>query len=105
MAQASAPVTKARAAGLAPRNFSIGDGDGVPGGEAAIALSISRNPAPVRVGKKGVECAIMSVWTRAPRLNRMPRPRGLAEGSVSGIWGIPVELEKRSVTGVEGWLK
>ena len=90
---------------MAPRNFSTGDGDGVPGGDAARALRNSRNPAPVRVGKKGVECAIMSVWTRSPRLNLIPRPRGLASGLVSGIWGTPVELEKRTVTEVEGLLK
>lgn len=32
-------------------------------------------------------------------------PRGLALGSVSGIVGKPVDEEKRTVTGVEGWLK
>lgn len=56
----------------------------------------------MRAGKKGVECAIMSVRTCEPRLKRMPRPRGLASGLVSGIWGIPVELEKRRVTEVDG---
>jgi hypothetical protein len=51
----------------------------------------SRNSAPVRVGKYGVERSAM--------------PRGLPAGSVSGIWGIPVDAEKRIVRGVEGWLK
>ena len=32
-------------------------------------------------------------------------PRGLALASVSGIWGRPVEDEKRTVMGVEGWVK
>ena len=53
--------TNASANGLRPRNSSAGVGDGVPGGEAARAFNSSRNPAPVRMGKKGVECAIMSV--------------------------------------------
>ena len=97
--------TNANAVGFAPRNFSIGDGEGVPGGEAAMAWSIERKPAPVRVGKKGVEWATISVWWCGPRLNRIPRPRGLALGSVSGIEGRPVELEKRMVRGVEGLLK
>lgn len=35
----------------------------------------------------------------------MARPRGWALGSVSGIWGRPVEEEKRRVRGVEGWVK
>lgn len=35
----------------------------------------------------------------------MAMPRGLALGSVSAIWGKPVEEEKRTVIGVEGVLK
>lgn len=35
----------------------------------------------------------------------MPMPRGFALGSVSGISGMPVELEKRTVIGVERLLK
>ena len=83
----------------------MGDGDSVPLGEAASALRNSRNSAPVRVGKKGVEWAIMSVRMCSLRLKRIPSPRGIASGLVSGIWGSPVELEKRRVTGVEGLLK
>lgn len=43
----------------------------------------------------------MSVWVWGARLKRRARPRGLADGSVSGIWGRPVELEKRMVKGVK----
>ena len=35
----------------------------------------------------------------------MPMPRGLALGSVSGMSGRPVELEKRIVRGVVDWLR
>jgi hypothetical protein len=38
-------------------------------------------------------------------LNLMAIPRGSAFPSVSGILGIPVELEKRTVIGVDGLLK
>ena len=37
--------------------------------------------------------------------NRTAKPRGLALGSVSGIWGRPVEEEKRARMGVEGRVK
>lgn len=36
---------------------------------------------------------------------RTAKPRGLALGLVSGIWGMPVEEEKRAVMGVEVALK
>lgn len=65
----------------------MGDGDSVPGGEAASALRNSRNSAPVRVGKKGVEWAFVSAWMCSPWLKRIPKPCGLASGLVSGIWG------------------
>ena len=55
--------TKLNAAGWVPRKVSIGLGDGVSGGEAANALKNSRNSAPVRAGKCGVECAMISVCT------------------------------------------
>lgn len=48
----------------------------------------------------------MSVWRRrgvSARTNLMARPRGLPFGSVSGISGIPVELEKRARIGVSFW--
>ena len=48
---------------------------------------------------------MMSVCLRSPRRNRRPMPRGLALGSVSGMLGIPVELEKRTQMGVVGLLK
>jgi hypothetical protein len=35
----------------------------------------------------------------------MAKPRGLPFGSVSGICGMPVELEKRAMIGVEGFWK
>ena len=69
----------------------------------------SRNSAPVRVGKEGVECATMSVCRLFPPLSgrwkRIARPRGLALPSVSGMLGRPVDEEKRSVMGVEGVVK
>lgn len=48
---------------------------------------------------------MMSVWTRrgdSASKKRTENPRGFAFGSVSGIWGIPVELEKRARMGVDG---
>lgn len=47
----------------------------------------------------------MSVCLRFPRRKRIPIPRGSALSSVSGMLGIPVLFEKRTQTGVEGWLK
>lgn len=79
----------------------MGDGDGVPGGDAISAFKNSRNSPPVRVGKKGVEWVTTSVCLRPPRLKRTAKPRGSALGSLSGIIGMPVELEKRTVMGVE----
>lgn len=38
-------------------------------------------------------------------MKRRAKPRGFALGSVSGISGMPVEEEKRTVMGVEGELK
>ena len=83
----------------------MGDGDGVPGGDAISAFKNSRNSPPVRVGKNGVECVTTSVCLRPPRLKRMASPRGSAWGSLSGINGTPVELEKRTAMGVESALK
>ncbi len=48
---------------------------------------------------------MMSVCLRSPSWNLIPHPRGLAFSLKSGILGIPVELEKRTQTGVEGLLK
>lgn len=63
----------------------------------------------MRVGKYLVECATISVCRRLPlasgRWKRIAIPRGLAEASVSGIDGRPVEEEKRTVMGVDGMLK
>ena len=47
----------------------------------------------------------MSVCLWSPRMKRIAMPRGLALSSLSGIWGSPVELEKRTQTGVDGLLK
>lgn len=77
--------------------------------EAPIAWSSSRNSAPVRVGKVGVECAITSVWTRRPSRggswNRTAKPWGRDGGAVSGMAGRPVEVEKRARRGVDGRVK
>lgn len=49
---------------------------------------------------------MMSVCLCGPSyMKRTARPRGWAFGSLSGIAGRPVELEKRMMTGVDGWLK
>lgn len=48
---------------------------------------------------------MISVWVRPPKLKRIAIPRGEALGSLSGIVGNPVELEKRTVMGVVGLLK
>lgn len=73
----------------------------------AAALRNSRNSSPVRVGKKGVEWATISVCLcfSASRIKRIAMPRGSACASKSGMLGIPVELEKRIQMGVEGLLK
>src|ERR1700733_11918315 len=47
----------------------------------------------------------MSVCTRSARWKRTAQPRGSAFGSLSGITGMPVELEKRTETGVAGRFK
>ena len=49
---------------------------------------------------------MMSVCLCGPSyMKRTAKPRGWALGSLSGIVGRPVELEKRMTTGVDGWLK
>lgn len=45
------------------------------------------------------------LWPSSLRTKRRPKPRGLALESVSGISGMPVEFEKRTMTGVEELLK
>lgn len=45
------------------------------------------------------------LWPSSLSTNRMPMPRGLPLASVSGRSGIPVELEKRTITGVDELLK
>src|SRR5262249_16107661 len=66
----------------------------------------SRNSWPGEVGKNGGECPMMSVCLCGPSyMKRTARPRGWALGSLSGIAGRPVELEKRLTTGEDGWLK
>lgn len=69
------------------------------------ACKNSRNSAPVRVGKKSTEWLMTSVCLRSPRWKRIAIPRGSPLGSVSGMLGIPVELENRTQTGVLGLLK
>jgi len=74
--------------------------------EAPSACSSPKKPSPELTGKNGVECEMMSVCCLRPffsgRVKRIARPLGLAFGSVSGITGIPVEFEKRPITGVDG---
>lgn len=89
----------------------MGDGFlGASGAEdAPIAPSSARKPAPELTGKNGVECAMMSVCCLRPsfsgRVNRTAKPFGLEFASLSGIVGIPVESEKRPMTGVDGAFK
>ena len=64
----------------------------------------------MRVGKVGVLCVMMSVCERLPsgvggRWKRTARPWGSVSGTVSGIWGRPVEVLKRARMGVEGAVK
>jgi hypothetical protein len=66
-------------------------------------LKNARASSPFLAGKKGVEWETMSVCTRrgvSASWKRMAKPRGLPFESVSGITGIPVELENRATTGV-----
>lgn len=89
----------------------MGDGflDASGAADAPSACSRSKKPVPELTGKKGVEWVTMSVCCRRPpfsgRLNRTAKPLGLALVSLSGIVGIPVESEKRPVTGVDGAFK
>jgi len=53
--------------GWDPRNASIGVGEAVLGPEDVRARKNSKNSAPVRVGKDGVEWPMMSVWMCSPR--------------------------------------
>src|ERR1700739_3752217 len=79
----------------------MGLGEGTSGPLVVAARRNSRNSAPSRVGKPSVEWLTISVCTCSARLNRMAIPRGLASGELSGMVGIPVELENRTVTGVD----
>lgn len=67
-----------------------------------MASRKERKSSPVLLGKCGVEWATISVWWCPSSLSkkRIARPRGLAFGEVSGILGRPLELEKRTRTGV-----
>ena len=98
-------LRNATVSGCCARNCSTGVGCSVAPCDAPAARRNARNSSPVRVGKKGVECAITSVCLRPPRLKRIAMPRGLACGSVSGMSGMPGALEKRTVIGVEGLLR
>jgi hypothetical protein len=53
--------TNASAFGWAPRNASIGDGDGFDGSVEASARKNSRNSSPVLTGNPSVEWLTMSV--------------------------------------------
>ncbi len=60
---------------------------------------------PVAAGKKGTLWATMSVCRRrgvAASTKRSPSPRGLPLASVSGSCGMPVDDEKRAITGRRG---
>ena len=74
----------------------MGLGEGESAVVAATAWKKARNSSPVLTGKNGVECAIMSVCLWGPSWKRRPNPRGEELGSASGMFGIPVELEKRA---------
>jgi hypothetical protein len=97
-------VTKANVDGCEPTNCSTGVGCGTSGPDAPAARRNSKNSAPVRVGNSGTEWPTMSVCLRRPltsgRWKRMANPRGSASAVLSGMLGIPVELEKRTQTGV-----
>src|ERR1700735_898220 len=97
--------TKASAAGWVPRYFSNGEPGIWVRSVRVMAVRNSRKSCPVRDGKLLAEWATISVWTRSARWKRIAQPRGSALGSLSGITGIPVELEKRTVAGVDGRLK
>jgi hypothetical protein len=62
----------------------------------------ARNSSPVPTKKPLCEFATMSVNAPLGRANRMAIPRGEALGSLSGICGMPVPSESRTVTGTAG---
>lgn len=72
----------------------------------AKAVKNDTASGPSFAGKNGVECVIISVCRcrgDSARMNLIARPRGLAFGSVSGIWGKPVAFENRASMGVSCW--
>ena len=82
----------------------MGVGEAPPVVEEAREWTNCRNSAAVLVGRDGVEWLIISVWA-SPRWKRTANPRGLVFGSLLGTRGIPVELEKCTVIGVDGCVK
>src|SRR5215469_14964892 len=70
------------------------------GGLAANASSKSRKSSPVATGKNLKELITMSVSPPSGRWYLIAMPCGLALGEPSGIFGTPVELENRTVTGI-----
>src|SRR6516164_1751805 len=71
------------------------------GGLAASASSKSRKSSPVATGKNLSELIAMSVSLPSGRWNLMAMPCGLASADPSGIFGIPVESENRTVARIE----
>ena len=68
-------------------------------GLAATARKKSRNSSPVETGKNFSELVTMSV-SLPGRWYLIAKPWGLAKSEPSGRFGIPVESEKRTVTGI-----
>src|SRR5262249_4628236 len=67
---------------------------------AASASSKSRKSSPVATGKNLRELITMSVSLPSGRWNLMAMPCGLASADPSAIFGMPVESENRTVTGI-----
>jgi hypothetical protein len=61
---------------------------------------MSRKSAPDDTGKNLNELITMSVSVPSGKWNLIDIPCGLARGEPSGRLGIPVESEKRTVTGI-----
>src|SRR5262249_29997179 len=85
---------------MARRELSNFVGLGASGELAASASSKSRKSSPVATGKNLRELITMSVSLPPGRWNLMAMPCGLAALPPSGTLGIPLESEKRTVTGI-----
>ena len=85
--------------GCVARNCSNGVGFGLSGLVARKLPRKSTKSAGVPAGNPFWPLATMSVMRPPGSLKRMAMPLGLECGSPSGIWGTPVALEKRTITG------